>query len=51
MGKEEVVRCLNCFKRIEVPPKAEKLTCPHCGVKYVMAWRGSSAKIAGRAKD
>jgi len=52
MGKkEEVIRCLNCFKRVEVPPQADRLTCPQCGVKYVIAWRDKSAKIAGLAKD
>lgn len=48
---DRVIRCLNCFNRIEVPNKADKMTCPHCEVKYVIAWRGTQAKIAGRAKD
>jgi DNA-directed RNA polymerase subunit RPC12/RpoP len=49
--EEEQVRCLNCFERIKVPPKTERLTCPKCGQKYVITWRGPQAKIAGRAKD
>jgi Zn finger protein HypA/HybF involved in hydrogenase expression len=47
MGKEQKVRCLNCFERIPVPPKTKRLTCPKCSVEYVIAWRGSQAKIAG----
>ncbi len=51
MGKAQKVRCLNCFKRIEVPVKTEKLDCPNCGVAYVIAWRKDQPKIAGTPKD
>ena len=51
MGKAQKVRCLNCFQRIEVPSKTERLECPHCGVAYVIAWRRLNPKIAGTAKD
>lgn len=51
MGKAQKVRCLNCFQRIEVPSKTEKLDCPNCGVAYVIAWRKSHPKIAGTSKD
>jgi predicted RNA-binding Zn-ribbon protein involved in translation (DUF1610 family) len=44
---EKEVRCLNCFVRINVPPKTERLTCPKCGEKYVIAWRQSEPKIQG----
>ncbi len=50
MKEEQKVRCLNCYNRIPVPPKTQKLTCPNCGVEYVMGWRGSQAKIVGQAK-
>ncbi len=50
MAKEQKVRCLNCFVRISVPPGTERLTCPKCGIEYVIYWRGSQAKIAGTAK-
>ena len=50
MAEEQKVRCLNCFVRIPVPPRVEKITCPKCGVEYVITWRGSQAKIAGTAK-
>jgi predicted RNA-binding Zn-ribbon protein involved in translation (DUF1610 family) len=50
MPEEQKLRCLNCYVRITVPPKTQKLTCPKCGVEYVIAWRGSQAKIAGPAK-
>ena len=51
MVKDKKLRCLNCFERISDLPKAEQLACPKCGVKYVLAWRGSEPKIAGTAKD
>jgi predicted RNA-binding Zn-ribbon protein involved in translation (DUF1610 family) len=47
MAEEQKVRCLNCFVRISVPATAEKITCPKCSVEYVIAWRGSQAKITG----
>jgi predicted RNA-binding Zn-ribbon protein involved in translation (DUF1610 family) len=47
MAKEQKVRCLNCFERIPVPAKTKRLVCPNCSVEYVIAWRGSQAKIAG----
>ena len=51
MAEEQKVRCLNCFMRIPVPPRAEKITCPKCKVEYVITWRGGSqAKIAATAK-
>ena len=50
MAEEQKVRCLNCFVRIPVPRRAERITCPKCGVEYVIAWRGSQAKIAGTVK-
>ncbi len=48
---EAQVRCLNCFERIKVPDKAEKLVCHKCGEKYVIAWRGSQAKIQGTDRN
>jgi len=48
MSEKQIrLRCLNCFERIKVPYKAERLVCPKCGEKYVIAWRGSQAKIQG----
>ena len=47
MVKEQRVRCLNCFERLNVPAKAERLTCKKCGVEYVIYWMGDQAKIAG----
>ena len=44
---QEQVRCLNCLERIKVPQKTEKLACPKCGEKYVIAWRGDQPKIQG----
>ena len=56
MEQKAQVRCLNCFKRIEIPPGVKKHTCPHCGVEYVIGWigkvgaAGQQAKIMGLAK-
>jgi len=47
MAEEQKLRCLNCFERMVVPAKAVRLVCPKCGVEYVIAWRGSQAKITG----
>jgi len=47
---EAKVRCLNCFDRIKVPNKTRRLTCSKCGEKYIIAWRGSQAKIQGTAR-
>lgn len=32
------VRCLNCFQRFEVPPRAEVATCPFCGREWRISW-------------
>jgi len=32
------VRCLNCFERLRVPPKADRITCPHCGWEWRISW-------------
>jgi rRNA maturation endonuclease Nob1 len=32
------VRCLNCFERVRVPPRAEKITCPNCGWEWRISW-------------
>lgn len=32
------VRCCNCFYRIPVPPRAERASCPKCGIEYRLAW-------------
>lgn len=48
--KEVTLRCLNCFVRIKVPPKVDRLTCHNCKVEYVISWRGNQAKIAGTAR-
>lgn len=35
---ELVVRCPNCFLRVTVPPRAERVTCPKCVIEYRIAW-------------
>lgn len=46
------VRCLNCFERYRVPPKAEKFTCPSCGWEWRVAWVNPKlAKIRGPMWD
>ena len=47
--RDQLLRCLNCFKRMQIPSKAEFYTCPQCGIKYEIAWRGGQAKILGVA--
>jgi predicted RNA-binding Zn-ribbon protein involved in translation (DUF1610 family) len=47
--RDDLLRCLNCFKRMKVPTRAELYTCPECGIKYEIAWRGGQAKILGVA--
>jgi predicted RNA-binding Zn-ribbon protein involved in translation (DUF1610 family) len=47
--RDDLLRCLNCFKRMKIPAKAEFYTCPQCGIKYEIAWRGGQAKILGVA--
>lgn len=32
------VRCLNCFERVRVPPRAERITCPACEWEWRIAW-------------
>jgi len=49
-NKESTLRCVNCFKRLAIPVKAERYTCPNCGVEYMIGWRGvgmRQAKIKG----
>jgi rRNA maturation endonuclease Nob1 len=46
------VRCLNCFERYRVPPKAEKFTCPSCGWEWRVSWVNPKlAKIRGPMWD
>lgn len=49
--RDQLLRCLNCFIRMEVPLKTELYTCPKCGIKYEIAWRGGQAKILGLADN
>lgn len=47
MAQAQVVRCLNCFTRVGVPQGTKRLTCPECGIEYIIFWRGDQPKIAG----
>lgn len=43
-----VIRCLNCFERFRVPPRAEVATCPSCGWEWRISWPNPKlAKIRG----
>ena len=43
-----VVRCLNCFERFKVPPRAERAACPSCGWEWRISWPNPKlAKIRG----
>lgn len=49
-GSERIgmVRCLNCFERFRVPPRAERVTCPSCGWEWRISWANPKlAKIRG----
>jgi rRNA maturation endonuclease Nob1 len=42
------VRCLNCFERYRVPPKADRFACPACGWEWRVSWVSPElAKIRG----
>jgi Zn finger protein HypA/HybF involved in hydrogenase expression len=45
-GQDNTLRCLNCFNRVVIPPKVERYTCPHCGVEFIIGWRGIGARQA-----
>lgn len=42
------VRCLNCFARYRVPPRADRFVCPECGWEWRVSWVNPElAKIRG----
>jgi predicted RNA-binding Zn-ribbon protein involved in translation (DUF1610 family) len=45
--RDRVLRCLNCFARMDIPPKKDKFTCPKCNAEYEIGWRAGQAKILG----
>ena len=46
------VRCLNCFDRYRVPPRAESFVCPNCGWEWRVSWVNPElAKIRGPMWD
>lgn len=46
--EKPMVRCLECFDRVEVPLKATEMKCPNCGTKYLIYWPAPDiAKIKG----
>jgi predicted RNA-binding Zn-ribbon protein involved in translation (DUF1610 family) len=45
--RDNVLRCLNCFGRMEIPQKAKQYTCPNCKMEYYIGWREGQAKILG----
>lgn len=47
--RDQLLRCLNCFMRMDVPLNVEKYTCPKCGQPYEIHWRAGQAKILGLA--
>jgi protein-arginine kinase activator protein McsA len=49
MGK---VRCLNCFHRCKVLPKADRFVCPECGWEWRVSWVNPQfAKVRGPMWD
>jgi hypothetical protein len=46
------VRCLNCFARYRVPPKADRFVCPECNWEWRVSWVNPElAKIRGPMWD
>lgn len=45
--RDNILRCLNCFDRMEIPPKAKEFTCSKCKMEYYIGWRDGQAKILG----
>ena len=45
--RDRVLRCLNCFARMDIPPKVDKFNCPKCNAEYEIGWRAGQAKILG----
>ncbi|TKJ30599.1 MAG: hypothetical protein CEE40_04555 [Chloroflexi bacterium B3_Chlor] len=51
-GRIGQVRCLNCFDRVRVPPRADKITCPSCGWEWRISWVNPNlAKVRGPMWD
>ena len=46
------VRCLNCFHRYKVPPKADRFVCPECDWEWRVSWVNPKlAKVRGPMWD
>ncbi len=45
--RDNILRCLNCSERMEIPPKAKMFACPKCRLEYYIGWRDGQAKILG----
>ena len=45
--RDNILRCLNCFERMEIPLKAKQITCSKCKMEYYIGWRDGQAKILG----
>ncbi len=45
--RDNILRCLNCFERMEIPLKAKQFTCQKCKMEYYIGWRDGQAKILG----
>jgi predicted RNA-binding Zn-ribbon protein involved in translation (DUF1610 family) len=49
--RDNVLRCLNCLERMEIPLKAKRFTCPKCKLEYYIGWRDGQAKILGTVEQ
>jgi hypothetical protein len=45
--RDRVLRCLNCFVRMDIALRAKRYTYTKCGTEYEIAWRTLKAKNYG----
>ncbi|MHC4134082.1 MAG: hypothetical protein ACYTDU_21490 [Planctomycetota bacterium] len=51
-SREGQVRCLNCFERFRPAKKAERATCPSCGIEWRISYPyPTTPKIRGPVWD
>lgn len=49
--RDNILRCLNCLGRMEIPQKSKRFICPSCKLEYYIGWREGQAKILGTVEE